>query len=234
MSLTYSTYVTTLANLLVVPEDDDPFVEILPSIIDYAEGRIYRDLDLLANVVVDSSSSVNANTRNATLPIPSQGTYQIIDQINLIESSSRTPLTPVSREVLDLLWPSSTAASASTRPVLFAMTSNTVVSFGPPSGATVTLEYLGRVKPTALSASNTSTYLTNQIPELFVAASMVFASGWQKNFGNTADDPGSAMSWESQYNKLLADSDQDAARAKFAGASWTSKRPEPYATPQRG
>lgn len=37
MSYTYATYTTTLANLLAESETDANFVQILPSIIDYAE-----------------------------------------------------------------------------------------------------------------------------------------------------------------------------------------------------
>jgi len=234
MSLTYSTYVTTLANLLVVPEADTEFLQVLPSMIDYAEGRIYRDLDLLATVVTDSSTTLSQDTRTFTLPIPSAGTFDIIDQINIIEDDERAPLTPASSEVIDMLWPSATASAVSVRPAMFARRSSTVLTVGPPSGEDVTLEIIGRVKPTPLSASNTSTYLTASLPDLFLAASMIFGSAWQKNFGNTADDPQSAISWEGQYLKMLANADPYEARARFAGASWTSKRIEAAAQPQRG
>ncbi len=48
MPITYTSYKTTIANLMVIPETDANFLQILPSIIDYAEERIYRDLDLLS------------------------------------------------------------------------------------------------------------------------------------------------------------------------------------------
>ena len=47
MSLTYSQYLTTVANLLALPEDDPDFLQILPTAISYAENRICRDLDFL-------------------------------------------------------------------------------------------------------------------------------------------------------------------------------------------
>ena len=233
MSLTYSSYVTTLAGMLVVQSADADYLQVLPSIIDYAEGRIYRDLDLLAAEVTDTGS-LSANTRDWTLPVPSQGTYDIINNVNIVESGIRTPLKPVSKAVVDTLWGITNAASSSTRPAIFAMKSNTAVTFGPPSGATITIEVTGRVRPTPLSASNTSTYLTTQYPELFLIASMIFGSGWQKNYGAGSDDSGQAMSWESQYEKLLSAADQTSAREDFAGASWTSRRVEPTAQPQRG
>jgi hypothetical protein len=236
MSLNYSTYVTTLANLMVTPESDVNFIQILPSIIDYAEGRIYRDLDLLSEIVTDSSATLGANSRTIQLPVPATGSYNVVEQVNLIEDDTRTPLTPVSREVLDFMWPSSTAvpSDAATRPQQFAVKDATTLAFGPSSGAPVGLEIVGQVKPTPLSAVNTSTYLTSQLPDLFIAASMIFAAGYMQNYGAQGDNPQMPGSWEGQYMRLLSSADQNAARAEFAGASWTANRVEPYAQPQRG
>lgn len=234
MSLTYSTYVTTLANLLVIDETDANFVQILPSIIDYAEGRIYRDLDLLSEIVTDDTSTLTLNTRTMTLPIPSSGAFNVVEQVNILEGGSRTPLTAVSRDVLDMLWPSATAQSVDTRPQVFAVRDATTLAFGPSTGATVAVEIVGQVKPTPLSASNTTTYLTTQLADLFLAASMIFGTGWQQNFGSQADNPKMAMSWETIYQQLLGSADQNAAQANFAGASWSANRVEPYAQQQRG
>ena len=44
------------------------FVIDLPNIIDDAELRIYRDLDLLNTIVQDSSSTITAGLRVFTLP----------------------------------------------------------------------------------------------------------------------------------------------------------------------
>lgn len=236
MPLTYSTYVTTLANLMVVPETDPNFVQILPSIIDYAEGRCYRDLDLLSEIVTNDTQTLNANTRTVSLPVPAAGPYNVVEQVNLLESGVRTPLTPVSREVLDFMWPSTIAVpnETSTRPVQFAVKDATTLAFGPSSGASVTLEIVGQVKPTPLSVTNTTTYLTLQLPDLFIAASMVFAAGYMQNYGAQGDNPQMPGSWDSQYRTLLASADQNAARAEFAGASWSAQRVEPNAQPQRG
>ena len=46
--LTYTTYQTQVSEMAVVSQTDPNFVAILPAMIDYAELRIYRDLDLLA------------------------------------------------------------------------------------------------------------------------------------------------------------------------------------------
>ena len=44
MTLTYSSYVTDLANLLVVPPTDANYLTVLSNIIDDTEQRIYREL----------------------------------------------------------------------------------------------------------------------------------------------------------------------------------------------
>ena len=234
MALTYATYVTTISSLMEVDDSNADFLAILPSIIDYAEGRIYRDTDLINVRVADSSSSLSSNTRTFTLPVPATGRFSVLEAINIVESSTRVPLRPVSREFLDLAWPTATASSASTRPQYYAPFTDQVVVVGPPSGATITLEVVGAIRPTALSASTTTTYLSTYLPELLIAASMVFATGYQKNFGAQADDPKQAVSWEAQYASLLNAVSMEDARRKYAGASWTSKRAEPSAVPQRG
>lgn len=234
MALTYATYTTAMASLMAMGESATSFTGILPQIIDYAEGRIYRETDLINTRVADSSSTISSNTRTFTLPVPATGRFSVVEAVNIVESSSRTPLRPVSREFLDLAWPTATASASTTRPVYYAPFTDQVIVVGPPSGATITLEIVGTIRPTALSASNTSTYLSTYLPELFLAASMVFASGWQKNFGAQSDDPRQAVSWEQDYQRLLAAVNMEDARRKYAGASWTSKRVEPTAQPQRG
>ena len=234
MALTYATYTTALASLMGLSSSGTDFTTILPTIIDYAEGRIYRDTDLINTRVADSSSTISSNTRTFTLPVPATGRYSVIEAVNIVESSSRTPLRPVSREFLDLAWPTATASASTTRPVYYAPFTDQVIVVGPPSGATITLEIIGTIRPTALSASNTTSYVSTYLPELLLAASMVFASGWQKNFGAQSDDPRQAVSWESEYQRLLTSANMEDARRKYAGASWTSKRVEPTAQPQRG
>lgn len=234
MAMTYASWLTTVANYAVVPETDPNFLQAAPSFIAYAEGRLYRDLDLLATVVSDSVV-LGADTRTFTLPTPTQGAYDIIDEIKLFEDGNRTPIDPVSQSVVDTLWgASSSNGNTAQRPTMFAVTTDSLVTVGPVSGAPVTLEILGRVKPEPLSASNTETYLTQMFPDLFLIASMIQVAGWQKNFGAGADDQAAGGSWESQYQKLLVAADQTSARENFAGASWTSRRVEPTAIPQRG
>jgi hypothetical protein len=234
MALTYSTYGSTLVAMMAGRSDDANYVTVLPSIIDYAEGRIYRDLDLLSAVVRDSTASLSTDNRNFTLPTPATGRFTIVSGINLMSAGVRVAqLEPVSLEFLDAAWPSESGA-VGVLPQYFAMLTDQTIVVAPSPKTAYTVEVIGHIRPTALSAANTTTFLTTYMPELFLAASMIFASAYQKNFGAQADDPKMAVSWESQYQTLVAVADREEARKKWASASWTSKRVEPTAVPQRG
>lgn len=237
MSLTYTQFVNSLANLLVVPTGDAGFVTALPNIIDDAEQRLYRELDLQNTIVRDSSSAVSTGTRTFNLP-SSIGTFVVTEDINIItpvgtsnpENGTRNTLTPISKEALDMLWPS---ISGSTVPVYFAKVSQTTVVFGPWPDQAYQAEVIGTVRPAALSASNVTTLLSWYFPDLMIAASMVFAAGYQKNYGQGVDDPKMAVTWESHLGELLKSAQTEEQRKKFNMAGWSSKQPSPSATPPR-
>jgi len=242
MSLTYATYVTTLANLLAEDPADANFLQIIPSIIDYAEQRIYRELDMLVEDIADSSASCTSGVRNFTLPT-SIGTFQIVKEVNIIspagstaESGTRNPLVPVSRTVLDYAWPSSTGSGIPQQFAYFSQASGqSNIIFGPWPDANYRVEVVGKIIPTPLSVNNPTTFLTLYLPDLFTAASMIFAQGaFQKNFSPTPDAGGQTMGWEQQYAQLKESAATWEARKRFGGASWTSAAVEPTAVPQRG
>jgi len=242
MSYTYTTYVATLANLLAEDETDANFVQILPTIIDAAEQRIYRELDMLVEDVRDSSASTTAGSRNFTLPTV-LGTFQIVKEINVItpqgtapEAGTRNPVTPVSLSVLDWAWPSVTGTGVPEQFAYFSQgTGQTNIVFGPWPDAAYRVEVIGKIIPTALSAVNTTTFLSLYLPDLFMAASMAYAVGaFQKNFGPSGDAAEQVGGWEKDYLQRRESAGTWEARKRFAGASWTALQPEPTAVPQRG
>lgn len=236
MSLTYAQFVTDLADMIATSPTDQDFVEILPSIIDYSEQRIYRECDFLQTRTTDAAT-LTANSRNFTLP-STNGLFKVVEEIAVFTpvstTTTRNVVTPASLSVVNFCWPSNTAAASTTVPTLFAMVTDQTVVLGPPPGAAFTVEVVGTIRPTPLSETNTTTILTNYYPDLFMAASMIFVSGWMRNFGSQGDDPRMSSSWETQYNLLKASAEAEVGRQKFAGASWTSKKPEPTAVNQRG
>lgn len=244
--MNYSDIVTSLATALVTPSDDAGFIALLPSAFAYADNRIYRELDMLATNVRDATASTTPDVRNFTLPT-TFGTFQTIDGINVVtpaetapESGTRVRLIPTSLDFLDFCWPSTTGSTvpqyfAYISQDTYASTPQNQIVFGPWPDDTYRVEVIGSIIPEVLSASNTNTFLTDNLPDLYLAACMVFMTGaFLKNFGAQSDDPRSAVSWETQYTSLRESAATWEARKRWGGPSWTSKPLEPMAQPQRG
>ena len=206
MSLTYGTWQAQLANLMATSTADPGFQVMSPGAIDFAENRLYRDLDLQFTIVTDSTAALSVNNRNFTLPVNTTAgfvgsNFIVINDLNLItpagtpaSSGSRVPLVPVSQAVIDAEWPSSTSNTG--QPQVYCRPNSTQIIVGPsPDGAYV-LEVIGTQQPQPLSEANPSTILTQYVPDLFMAASMIYASGYMRNFGSQSDDPRMAASWK--------------------------------------
>lgn len=226
MSLNYTTYVAQIANIMSVQSTTPQFQTMLPGMIDYAEQRIYRELDLLNTVVRNATTSLVAGSRNFALPTTSNGPFVTIQGINIItpvgaepDNGTRNALQITVRDYLDTVWNSATGASL---PKLFAMIDQFNIIVGPWPNAAYIVEVIGTIRPNPLSSSNATTFLTDYLPDLFIAASMIYATGYQRDFGSQSDNPAQAVSWESQYEKLFASANGEELRKKFAGPGWTS------------
>jgi len=229
----YASYVSELASAMIYDASDAAFLNVLPSVIEYAEGRCYQELDLLATRYVDANSALTPASRNFTLPTG----CIVVEEINVItpsgtppDSGTRNPLLPVSVPMLNNLWP---ALSTTGVPSVFAMVNNSTIIVGPPPTGAYVMEVIYTKRPDPLSSTNTTTPLTEYCPQLFFAASMVFASGWQRDFGQQADDPKIAMSWEQTYQTLTASANLELYRQKIQASAWTAKAPAPQAQPPR-
>lgn len=236
MALTYTQFVSDLANFIVVPVNDSAFAAALPNIIDDAEQRLYRELDLLATRVTATGPFVAGN-RNFTLPT-SNGTFVVVEQFNVItpdattdpELGTRNPCDPASKEALDALWPSATGAGV---PNKFAPISQQGWIVGPWPDQAYTVEVVGTIRPAPLSASNPTTFLSTYLSDVFFAAALVMAAGYQLNFSAASDNPAAGMTWETHVKTLLESAKVEEIRKKFGSEGWTSKEPDRLATPPR-
>jgi hypothetical protein len=241
--LNYTSYVQQIATMAVVQTTDPAFVTILPEMIDYAELRIIRDTDLLATVARDSSTTLTVGNRTVSFP-----SFVTVQQINVItpstttnpDNGTRNALIPVSKEFMDAVYVSNSVQSV---PVYFAPVSQAYTSptpytntflVGPAPDAAYTIEVVGTQRPATLSATNTTTFISVNMPDLFIMASMIYISAYQRNFGRQSDDPAMAMSYEGQYQLLLKSAVVEEARKKFASSGWTSMQPAAVASPSRG
>lgn len=235
--MNYTDFVATIANLTVISPTETNFVQILPQGIAYGEDRLYRELDLLSTVTRDSAPLTTGN-RNFTLP-QTNGRFVVTNGFNLItpavtttpDSGTRTQLIPTSRDYLDAVGGSPTYTGV---PVNYAPITDQQFIVGPAwPDQNYTIEVVGTIQPAPLSASNTTTFLTLYLSDLFVAAVMIFMSGYERDFGAQSDDPAQAQSWQGQYDKLFASANLVEMRKKYASSAWGSLSPTPAATPTR-
>lgn len=234
MAYDYTSYRLALQTMVASQDPDVDFDNILPSAIDYAEQRIYRELNLLNTVQVDTTTTLVIGTRTAEI----DHTFVVVNNINLLvpagsdgTNGTRVPLIPVSRDVIDMLWPGVTVTD---QPSMFSMTDQWNIVLGPCPDDVYALEVVGTYRPDPLTASNPNTFLTDRLPDLFLAASMVFFSGYMRNFGAQASDPAMSSSWENQYQTLKTSADNEELRKQFWSSSWTSRPISSQAQPQRG
>lgn len=243
MALNYTTLVSELATITVISSTvlvsgDANFGGIMDAVIDYADGRCYRDLDLVSVSIVDTSVACSSGVRTVSMST-AQGNPLQIDALNLFSSAgttssnaTRIPLVPAARAYLDAVYPSALSSNCG-QPLYFARLSDTQLILGPAPDQAYGLEMQATIRPAPLSAGNSSTWLTQNVPELYVAACMTFLAGYMRNYGAQADDPKMAQSWNAQYDTLLKTASQDAQRQKFEGPAWTGQSPAPLATPPR-
>lgn len=236
MAFNYSQFVVNLANMLVIPATDPNYLQALPSIIDDAENRIYRELDLLDTVVRDTSAALTPNSRSFTLP-QSLGRFVVTNNMNVFTptgtTTNRNQMVPVTRDWLDAVWGNETAPSTPSIPTYYAMITDQQIIVGPSPDAAYTMEVIGTIRPTPLSASNQTTYLSLYLPDLFLAEALIFGYGYLKDFGAMTDDPQGGTTWSSHYTALWQSANTEENRKKYASQGWTSMQPAPLATPPR-
>jgi len=231
-----ASYIQQIAELAVVDQTDANYLAIMPMMITYAENRMYRDIDFLFTSTAITGYSVSAGSRQITIP---DGVVVVSEQINLItpsgqsnpDSGTRTPLLPTTKEYLDAVYGSSTATGI---PQYFAPFNDNLFLVGPFANQNYFVEIVGTYRPASLSASNLTTFISLYLPDVFIMASMIYISAYQRNFGRQSDDPAMAQSYETQYQTLLKGAVVEEARKKFEASGWSSQSPSPVASPSRG
>lgn len=262
-ALSYNLYVTQIATMAVLQQtltttgtypnslitsSDINFTNIIPQMLNYAELRIQRDLDFLATQNQQTFTVVSTSTNQLTIPTQSFVTLQTITVTD--PSGAVTSLTPVTKSFLQNVYATN---SGSGTPQYFAMfggdqatggQTSQYVQVGPWTGGsgTYTFNVTGTTRQPTLynyatitgSAADTSyTFISQNLPDLLIMASMIYLSAYQRNFGRQADDPQMAQSYESQYDLLLKGANIEEARKKFQAGGWTSYSPAVVATPSR-
>lgn len=244
----YSDVTTALGDLLqypitsaasATPSSSADFNNILPRCFEYTEGRIYRELDFIVARTFDTSTNLTANTRTVTLPTVTQ--FFVIQGVNAISPATaatpaqgkRNRLELASNDFIDLVWPIEQGGTLNTLPQYAVLFNTTTMIVAPTPDANYPLEFIGIIRPALLAYNNTSNYITLSYPELYIAACMVFMTGFQRDFGAQSDDPKMAMSWESTYQTLKSSALEEEQRRKTQSTNWSPYSKAPLSQPQR-
>jgi hypothetical protein len=221
MSITWTTWQQQVAVLCGVPGTSSAFQTEVPAAIDYAEQRIYRELNLINTITTDATTQCVANARFITIP----SAFVVLNSLNvLLPFGNTNPLTgnrgTLDRVSLDYInWVYPPGSTSPGQPAVYANVTQYQFAIGPNADNTYNFEAIGTQRPAPLSATNASTFLTLNLPDLFEAATMIHFSGQMKNFGAQADDPRTAVSWEALYTKLAASADAEELRKRYTGTS---------------
>lgn len=250
-ALTYNDYVTQVALLgviavntvagVVVPVDTW-FGVALPQALNYAELRIQRDLNVLpAQQTNTYTLAAGANT--LSIPVAD---FVAVRTVSANINSQMTALLPVSVEWLQTVYPSTSTPGP---PAYFAMlggdlatagaTSN-IIQLGPVPDNNYAASIVGTVRlptlnnyATAPQAGTATTWISTWLPDLLLMASLVYVSGYQRQFAATADQPEMGTNYEAQYQKLLNGATVEEARKQFSASAWSSMPPPVVASPSR-
>lgn len=250
--LTYNGYVSQVGTMAVVETQtvngivqgvDAYFNSIIPQMLNYAELRIQRDLDLLP---LQANNDYALVTGNPTLAI-SVNDFVVLQNVTVTVGGASVTVLPVAQEFIQNVCP---ATATRGPPKYFAMiggdqatggnTYNNVL-FGPPPDADYTVTIFGTMRMPTLyqfstdpqSAAMGTTFISVNLPDLLLMASMIYISAYQRNFGRLSDQPEMAMSYEQQYQLLHTSAATEEARKKFAASAWSPQLSPPAATPTR-
>lgn len=232
-----TSYITQISTMAVVEPTNDAFLAILPQMITYAENRIYRELDFLFTSIATTAYGLTAGNRTISVPA---GTFVVPEQINLItpagtsdpDAGTRVPLLATTKEFLDAVYGSGASANRG-EPKYFVPFDDYTFLVGPYPANNYTCEIIGTYRPDSMSATNKTTFISLYLPDLFIMASMIYVSAYQRNFGRANDDPQMAVTYESQYQALKASALAEENRKKFEAAAWSSQGASSSATPTR-
>lgn len=235
--MNYSSYVTQISTMAVIPSTDTNFTAILPQMIVYAENRLQRDLDFLSTQISTTAYPLAATSNILTIPTAQFVVLQTIEVVNTLGVS--TPLLPVTKEFIQNVYGTGSGQAIPQYFAVYGGDSSTtgltsqIIIVGPIPDQSYSTILTGTVRSAPLSSTNPSTFISTYLPDLMIMASMIYISAYQRNFGKINDDPAMAITYESQYEALLKSALIEENRKKFEAAAWSSYSSSPAATPTR-
>lgn len=252
----YTDWLSHMATILQVSDLDGvaAMTALAPYFIERAEQMIYADADL--DFLLTRASDVTKLTTRGVRTVAIPSLMITVEGVSLISpansqpydlNAQRIPMMRATRQFLDFMWPieSNVQAPSPLQGGYFAIFdfqqaqpaqgqsgqegSSLPSSFliAPTPDDTYRVEVTGTFRPAALSPSNTSTPLTTYYYPLFLAGTLVAAFAYQRDFGQSSDDPRTSVSWETEYQMQKAIAVGESHRQKALAAGGYS----PFMTP---
>jgi hypothetical protein len=248
--LSYNQYIQQVAALAVYQTAefagvyafvDAPPQLIVPMMLNYAELRIQRDLDLLST---QSSNTYALTAGQQTFSVPVNDFLSVqtaeIGQMQGGTFYQLNALTPVSKEYIQNCFG---GIGKPGQPRVFAMYGDNWqdgqdtymnLLFGPAPATPFTLRITGTSREPSLFtysatgvADTSYTYVSTYLPDMLIVASMIYITMFQRNFNAaTSDQPDMGLSYEKQYQALRLGAIAEENRRKFQASGWS-----PYSTP---
>jgi len=252
-ALTYNNLVTQVCLLapyqfdasgpVVLPLNQPEFTALIPQMLNYAEQRIQRDLELLNVQVSRGPYTLTVGSNQLAIP-PSD--LLVIQDVLVNIGGVPTPMLPVSKPYMLTVWPSSSPPGP---PRVMAMqggdtategATSTIVLLGPPPDQAYQVTAIGETRAPTMAvfanptdAGTRTTFISAWLPDLMVMACMIFVSAYQRDFGRQSDDPQMAQSYENQYQTLLKGADQQEFQRRWEADAWSAAAKSTVATPVR-
>jgi len=254
--LTYNQYIQQVAAMAVYQTQetsgvysfyDAPPTLITPMMLNYAELRIQRDLDLLPSQT-SNQYTLTAGTNILNVPIDD---FLTVQTLRWVQTSSGTIVNsgtciPVTKEFLQNCYG---GVATTGPPQYYAMVGDNFgngadtynnVMFGPYANYAYTIEITGTIRTPSLYkyassgiADTKYTYISAYYPDMLVIASMIYISAFQRNFSATSDSTEMGQSYEKQYQALRLGAVAEENRKKFEASGWSSYSTPVSATPTR-
>lgn len=219
----------------------------LPSMLNYAERRISRDLDMLSSQT-SNIYTLTAGQNVFSLPVDDFLTVQTLEVVQISNSQvvNSTPLLPASKEFIQNVYGGLSSAGT---PQYFALYGDnfgdsedlyTNILLGPPPNYGYSLRVTGTKIASSLYKYATSgpadtafTYISEFYPDMLIMASMIYVSAFQRNFSAAADDSPMGQTYEKQYQALRLGAVPEENRRKQQASGWSSYSTPTAATPTR-
>jgi hypothetical protein len=228
---------------VVTPLNQPEFTALIPMMLNYAEQRIQRDMELLNTQVMRGPYALVIGSNQLSVP-PSD--LLTVQDVLVSIAGTPTPMHPVSKAYLLTVWPSTSTPGP---PKVMALEggdlatqglTSTIILLGPPPDAPYQVNCIGESRaPTLAGFANTaqagtnSTWIATWLPDLLVMACMIYVSAYQRDFGRQSDDPQMAQSYEGQYQTLLGAANKQEFQRRWEADAWSAAAKSPVATPVR-